>query len=531
MDSLSDVTSVGSVRRVIALVGVLAAGFAAVAADSPRFRDQNNAYTVITGSGRKSIAVRGSGRGEIVALDQLVSLFDLKVNEDPGVGLTVTAKGQRILLIPGQAFAQVNGQVISLGAPVDRDRNGWTVPIDFLSLALSRAINTRIEIRRERRLIVVGDAQAPHVTGKFTRQGAGARLEFDIDPPAAHRVTRDGKAIIVRFDADFVDADPVPGLVADFVSGVGLEGTSLRIALGPQAVSYAVTEERESHFNIDLLPPAPAAPPPPPTPVAPPPGTPPVIAGRQGLPTPTPTTQEPPAIDIAPPGAIRTIVIDPGHGGDDEGSRAAGGAKEKDIALQVARRLKATIESRWGLRVLLTREGDENVPVDKRTATANNNKADLFLSIHANASVRPNVRGAQVLTLSLDEYKDRALQQTSRPPVPVIGGGTRAIDPVPWDTAQIPFAQRSAGLAAALVQHLGEKSVPLHPRPLTQAPLRVLVGANMPAVLIEMGFLTNNEDEAFLINADHQAAIVEAILATISELRGGSTFVPPPHHP
>src|SRR6476646_3867848 len=184
MDSLSDVTSVRSVRRVIALVGVLAAGFAVVAADTARLRDQNNGYTVVTGSGRKSIAVRGSGRSEIVALDQLVPIFDLKVNEDPGVGLTVTVKGQRILLIPGQAFAQVNGQVISLGAPVDRDRNGWTVPIDFLSLALSRALNTKIEIRRDRRLIVVGDAQAPHVTGKFTRQGVGGRLEFDIDPPA-----------------------------------------------------------------------------------------------------------------------------------------------------------------------------------------------------------------------------------------------------------------------------------------------------------------------------------------------------------
>lgn len=521
-------------RRVIALVGVLAAGFAVVAADSARLRDQNNnGYTVITGSGRKSITVRGSGRGEIVSLDQLVPIFDLKVNEDPGVGLTVTVKGQRILLIPGQAFAQVNGQVISLGAPVDRDRSGWTVPIDFLSLALSRAINTKIEVRRDRRLIVVGDAQAPHVTGHFTKQGVGGRLEFDIDPPAAHRVTREGKAVLVRFDADFLDADPVSGLVADFVTAVRLEGTSLRIELGPQAVSYAVTEDRDSHFNVDFLPPAPPPPPPPPPtpPPATPPTTPPPGAGRQGTPTVTPLPQEPPAIDIAPPGAIRTIVIDPGHGGDDEGARGASGAKEKDIALQIARRLKATIESRWGLRVLMTREGDENVPVDKRTATANNNKADLFLSIHANASVRPNVRGAQVVTLSLDEYKDRALQQTSRPPVAIIGGGTRSIDPVPWDTAQIPFAQRSAALAAALVQHLGEKSVPLHPRPLEQAPLRVLVGANMPAVLIEMGFLTNGEDEAGLGNADRQAAIVEAILATISELRGGSSPEPTPHHP
>ncbi len=113
-----------------------------------------------------------------------------------------------------------------------------------------------------------------------------------------------------------------------------------------------------------------------------------------------------PTIDLSP-GTIRTVVIDPGHGGADVGSTGSGGTKEKDYTLQLARRVKATIEGRLGLRVLLTRDSDEDVPLDRRTALANNNKADLFVSLHANASVRPAVRGAQVLSLSLERLPGR----------------------------------------------------------------------------------------------------------------------------
>jgi N-acetylmuramoyl-L-alanine amidase len=486
--------------------------------------DQNaqNAYTVVMPGGRRSLAVRGSGNRETIGLDQVSAVFGVTVNEDPGIGLTITARGQRILLIPGQAFAQVSGQVVSLSAPVERDRTGWTVPIDFLSAALARAMGTRIEVRRDRKIILVGDVLVPHVTGRFVRQGAGGRLEFEIVPPAAHRLTRDGKTLLLRFDADLVDADPTSGLNApDLVAGVRVEGTTIRIDLGPSAASYMAGDDRnQTRLTIDLLPPGP--PPAPPTP------PPPVTSAPVAPPPVRPTApQEPAALEVAPPGGLHTIVIDPGHGGDDEGVKGASGLKEKDLTLQIARRLKVTMESRWGLRVLLTRDGDDNVPLDRRTELANNNKADLFLSLHVNAAMRASVRGAQVLTLSLDAFKDRTLQaQPTNPPLPVIGGGVRSIDPVPWDTAQIPFARRSASLAAAMVQRLMERGIPLRPRPAVQAPLRVLMGANMPAVLIEVGFLTNPDDERSLGGPDLPASFVEAILATIADFRAG--FRPEP---
>src|SRR5207244_2902907 len=101
---------------------------------------------------------------------------------------------------------------------------------------------------------------------------------------------------------------------------------------------------------------------------------------------PTPTAAPPLDLSLLGPatGGLRTIVIDPGHGGEDEGVKGAGGTKEKDLVLAVARRLKAAIEGRLGVRVVLTREDDHNVALVNRAAIANNSKAALFISLHAN---------------------------------------------------------------------------------------------------------------------------------------------------
>jgi N-acetylmuramoyl-L-alanine amidase len=214
------------------------------------------------------------------------------------------------------------------------------------------------------------------------------------------------------------------------------------------------------------------------------------------------------------------VVIDPGHGGTDSGVRAPAGALEKDIALDVARRLKGAIESRLGLRVLLTRETDRDVSIDERTSLANNNKADLFISLHANASVRAGLRGVQVLTLDTQDYP-ALTADLKKFAVPVIGGGTRTVAAVPWNVAQVPFAARSAAFGVVLTGHLHERQVPLHPRATDLAPLRVLASANMPAVLLELGFLTNPEDEAALATGALGASVIEAIIVSIADARRG----------
>jgi N-acetylmuramoyl-L-alanine amidase len=464
-----------------------------------------NSYTVFTAEGRRSLPYRTSGGTEMVALDQLASLFSFSTSEDAALNaLVITARGQRINLIAGQSFAQVAGRVVQLSGPVQRDRNTWAVPIDFLSAALGPALGTRIEVRRAGHVILVGDTRVPQVSVRFERAGSNGRLTIDVQPATPHRVTREGNRLVVRFEAAALDTRGMVGLAPEFVTAGRTDGTSLIFELGPSAVSHqTVADNDATQLLIDLTP------------------TPAPQQATPATPTPAPA-QEPPVIDIPAPGTIRTVVIDPGHGGDDEGARGSKGAKEKDVTLQVAQKLKATIEGRLGLRVLLTREGDENVPYDRRTALANNNKADVFFSLHVNASLRPDVRGAQVLSLAAGEYAGRL---GAAPPrgsaVPAVGGGTRMIEAVPWDLAQLPVAGRSTALGSILVRHLTERGVPLHPKPASQLPLRVLVGANMPALLVEMGYLTNANDERALMSGEVTAKLIDALVATIGDARRG----------
>ena len=146
---------------------------------------------------------------------------------------------------------------------------------------------------------------------------------------------------------------------------------------------------------------------------------------------------------------IRTIVIDPGHGGEDNGVKGPGGAVEKDVTLAVARRVKGAIEGRLGMRVLLTHESDNRIGADARAAIANNNKADLFISLHANGSPRPATRGATIFTLSLDRFGEDARRQSQadRAVLPVFGGGSREVSLVEWELAQAAHLDGSNAFA------------------------------------------------------------------------------------
>jgi N-acetylmuramoyl-L-alanine amidase len=212
-----------------------------------------------------------------------------------------------------------------------------------------------------------------------------------------------------------------------------------------------------------------------------------------------------------------TIVIDPGHGGEDMGAKGSDGVVEKDLTLVVARRLRAALEGRLGARVLLTRDDDRQVPLDERTAVANNNKADLFLSLHVNASLRPTTAGASVYVAAFSDA-DRAEAAMAPARVPVYGGGVRDIELVPWNLAQIRHVGQSAELGR-LIHNTLEGRVLLDSRPFTLAPFRVLESANMPAALIEMGYLSNPQQEAQLRSAEFQAAFVQAVADAVLRFR------------
>ena len=485
-----------------------------ILARMPAVEAQASDYTVMSREGAQQLPTRMVGGQEMFALDDLARLFDLTVREDTlAGGLTVSTKTQTIVLTPGQALASVAGRLISLPAPPARDGRSWFVPVDFVARALAPALGSRVELRKPSRLILTGEVRVPRVAGAIAPQGTLARLTLDVAPATPHSVSQDGARLLIRFEADALDASLPVSTTPELISAVRrAEGAPMLVVdLGPRFGSFRSSElpgERgATRIIVDVL--ALTSPTP-----EPPPGAP----GAAAPPMPDP----PPLLDLAPPGGLRTVVIDAGHGGEEEGARGPDGTLEKDVTLSVAKRLKAALESRLGLRVILTRDSDQTVGLDERAAVANNNKADLFISLHANASLRPAASGAEVFYLSLAEYGDQAerVARGESEALPVFGGGTRDIEVILWEMAQARYIEQSALLAQAIEAALREH-VPMSPRAIQQAPFRVLVGANMPAVLVEMAFITNPDQERQLKSDTFQTSLVRALVDSVGRFRDG----------
>jgi N-acetylmuramoyl-L-alanine amidase len=320
-------------------------------------------------------------------------------------------------------------------------------------------------------------------------------------------VTVEGGRILTRIEADALDL-ALPPAGAGLIEAVRPADQPMTIAVlvsGRGGPARAATSEAGNVTRISIEvpgaaaaaePPAPAAPaaPPPPTEPLPPLGT--------------------------PRAALQTIVIDPGHGGEDVGVRGPEGVEEKQLTLDVARRLRAMIESRLGIRVVLTRDDDRAVGLDERAAVANNGKADLFLSLHANAAPVASVAGAEVFHLKLDREAEEARRSAEADAIslPVLGGATRTVDVIRWDLAQSRHVEESLVLSGLLEEGL-RAHVPMGPRPRQEAPLRVLMGVNMPAALVEMAYLTNEQQQERARSEAFQTSLAQGIYDAVLRFR------------
>lgn len=486
-------------------------------------------WTVLTSSGAQPLPITLVGGREFVSSADLSGLFGLVLREDRAGGLVLTMGGRTVVVSLTQGLASVDGRVVSLPAPPQRQGATWLLPIDIIERALAPGANPRIDVRRRASLIVVGSLTVPAVTARSEPLPTGTRLQFVVTPAVQQTVVNENGRLLIRFAADALDADLSGVSSSQVLTGARVVPPStIELGLGAAFASYRAAEQREGgtlRLTLDILATSAAAPPTTTTDAAAP------TTGTQTAPDQAGTPDTPPLLPEST--GLRTIVLDPGHGGTEQGARGPSGTLEKNVALSIARQLKAAIEARLGVRVLLTRSGDETVALDARAAFANNNKADLFMSLHANASVRSSVAGAEVFYVSLGEY-GTARGNAAEPGalLPALGGGERAVDLILWEMAQAQHLNESARLAR-LVEGEMRQRLPMSPRAIQQAPFRVLVGANMPAVLVEMGFITNPTEEKRLNAPEYQSQIVNALVSAIvrfkavTERGGGSAPASP----
>jgi N-acetylmuramoyl-L-alanine amidase len=261
-------------------------------------------------------------------------------------------------------------------------------------------------------------------------------------------------------------------------------------------------------------------------------------------PAPTPPTEEkpvalkpaPPA--LAPPPALaakrmvngdRTliralglkvgrIVIDPGHGGHDQGSTGRGGLMEKELVLDVAQRLGALIEERLGSEVIYTRFDDTFIPLESRTELANEKNADLFLSIHANSSPYPSVSGVETYYLNFSSTRDEldlASRENagSQKTIHELGDLLQKISRHDKAEESREFASK---MQAALYGAATRSNSAAKNRGVKRAPFVVLIGATMPSILAEIGFVSNSREETLLKKSEHRQRLAEALFRGLS---------------
>lgn len=228
---------------------------------------------------------------------------------------------------------------------------------------------------------------------------------------------------------------------------------------------------------------------------------------------------QPDARPVAPDIArLVTVVIDPGHGGEDPGAVGRGGSLEKDVTLEIARRLKAKIDGTPNMRALLTRDGDYFIPLQQRVAKARRVKADLFVSVHADAFVKPTARGSSVFVLSENGASSTAARWLAdrENAADLIGGVNLGVkDPhlarTLLDLSQTATLNDSLKLGKAVLGEIGGINT-LHKGHVEQAGFAVLKAPDIPSILVETAFISNPEEEKRLTDDGYQDRMAEALL-------------------
>lgn len=216
---------------------------------------------------------------------------------------------------------------------------------------------------------------------------------------------------------------------------------------------------------------------------------------------------------------VGRVVIDPGHGGHDQGTQGPRGLLEKELVLDVAKRVGKLIEDRMNAEVVYTRGDDTFIPLEGRTAMANEKKADLFLSIHANSSPISRIEGVETYYLNFTDSKD-SLDVASRENASSQKSIFELRDIIQKITLhdKAEESKEFAGRIQTALYGFSARNFPASKnRGVKKAPFVVLIGANMPSVLAEIGFLSNPREEVLLKRSDYRQKLAEALFRGISK--------------
>ena len=431
-----------------------------------------------------------------VDLARLASDIKAKAEAKPGaINAELRTGGRVVRFTRNWAQILVDGAPVVLDAPVRVKDGRWLVPKSFASHVLPRLTAAAPA--------TVAPSALPAATASLEEMRVRSypsftRVVLETSAPVAHRVDgTDGGTMRVRIAGLAGGArseDVTDGFVDSVKLGrIGNDSLLLVSFTGVTGQLRASTLSDPPRLVLDFMKPSEATP------------------------------RETPQVA----GPLRTVVLDAGHGGHDPGATGPAGLMEKELVLDVSRRVARLIEARLDIKVLLTRDADHFVPLKDRTSFANRERADLFVSIHANAHNQSAHEGVETYFLS-SEATDIAARQAAafensvvqlEKPAPGRSNGRHdVLKAILWDLMQSEFLTESSRLAE-IVQDAMTRSLRIPNRGVKQAGFYVLGGAAMPAVLIEIGFVTNPREERRLRDSKYRYDIARAILSGIAEYK------------
>ena len=424
--------------------------------------------------------------------------------------MSLSYQGREVILYDRKSLVSVSGDLRLLSSPVLLEEGRWLVPLDSIPRFLGVLLGKRVDWRPATRLLLVGEVPAPRISMTTFVGADTVRVVLEASEKVPFRVSQEERRVTVSVPRDLIDVNARPetltGGIVDNVQFLGGRENLFAVTLGRRFQQLKTAEEEGPPSRL--------------------------IMEFQAKPlaqgSPPPPQPRMPAPSIVERSSARVVVIDPGHGGAEVGAKGPGGTLEKDVTLAIARKLRGALGS-LGFQVFLTRDRDQELALDDRTAFANNYKAVLFISIHANASRAREARGSEVYFLayqSTDE-ESRRLAQAEGGELPQASGGSRSeLSMILWDMAQAEHLEDSSALASRIQEELADVTGS-QGRGVKQAPFRVLVGAAMPAVLVEVAFISNAEEEKLLTSEPYQNKVVAALTRGVyryhdqQERRGG----------
>jgi N-acetylmuramoyl-L-alanine amidase len=515
--------------------------------------------TVVSETGIDTIPVSEFSGVPMVPLQPLVDLVSVALRPAAEQGIILSANGKIARISDGKNFVMVEGKLVLLQSPARRVSGNWFVPLDFIPKVLSTFSNEALNYRDSERMLVVGDT-FPTLEVRSMRDPSYTRIEVSTNRPVPIEMAQTEREIRLTIQTPYLRTTFQDEEILDEVAErIALRRTDrnyqLTVTLGKRfwtlqaskrdSPDHAIvldllrsripTRAENAQGQVETIPEdlrsmeeraelsAPGA-------DAAAPAEAPVVDDVDEIVLAPDATSASRPEDIlsrnSGPTRLRIVAIDPGHGGTEVGAEGRTGLVEKDLVLSIARQLREYLQERLGLQVILTRDGDRDLPLDERAAVANSNKADVFISIHADASPSRYASGSSVYFLSYSS-SDSVGAVTSARGRPASVSADSGLDFILWDMAQASHLSQSSRLAEILQEELltitGTEE---GNRGIKQNTFRVLKGATMPAVLVEVGFISNPQEEELLKTHAHQERLAEALYRGILRFKDVYEYEP-----